>query len=151
MKLLLAVAALITLAAAPTPQAADQAAIREFKTILWPRAYAQGDVALLDRLLADDFQSIDGDGVVTDKAGELAWLRTKAPDPTGRSFRYVIERLDFVTPDTAIVSGTGYVGTLRDGKPAAMTYKSSNVLVKRGGLWRAVGSHVSGAKPTTSP
>jgi hypothetical protein len=37
----------------------------------WPRAYREQDVALLDRILADEFQMIDADGNWSTKAEEI--------------------------------------------------------------------------------
>ena len=48
---------------APTAVHADDYAIlREFKTVLWPQAYRTQDVELLDRMLHDSFEMIDGEG-----------------------------------------------------------------------------------------
>jgi hypothetical protein len=43
-------------------RSADEAALREIKEVLWPRAYFEQDTELLGRLLAPEFQMVDGDG-----------------------------------------------------------------------------------------
>ena len=40
----------------------DEAVLREFKTVLWQQAYRNQDTELLDRLLHDSFQMINGAG-----------------------------------------------------------------------------------------
>jgi len=111
----------------------DEQALRHFKTVLWPQAYRTGDTELLDRMLHDNFQMIDGDGNRSTKADELKWISENEWDPG--DFEYVVERLS-IYGNTAIVDGTGTA--------TSYTYKSSNVLIREDGEWRAVASHVSG-------
>jgi hypothetical protein len=122
----------------------DEKVLREIKEVLWPKAYREQDTALLDRLLADEFQMIDGSGLWSTKADEMKWVRENRPAYDSLTFK--IKRLDIFENGTAIVSGTGTVKG-RDGSGAYVAeYQSSNVLVKRKGVWRAVASHVSGYK-----
>ena len=114
----------------------DEQILRHFKTVLWPQAYRTQDTELLDRMLHDSFQMIDGDGNRSTKADELRWISENEWDPG--SFEYSIERLD-IYDGMAIVDGTGTA--------TSYTYKSSNVLLKEDGEWRAVASHVSGYRP----
>ncbi|HEX8191882.1 MAG TPA: nuclear transport factor 2 family protein [Allosphingosinicella sp.] len=132
------------------PSQADLAAeARRFKLELWPRAYAESNPALLEQLLAPEFQSIDADGVVSTRAEEIAFVRSKPRDPPGRAFRYDIQRLDILPNGTAIVSGTGHVSQpLADGTVRRFTYTSSNILIRRDGRWQAVASHLSGVRRT---
>lgn len=134
--ILLAIALLCSSCYAPTGD--DEAALRHLKTVLWPTAYRTQDVALLDRLLHDSFEMIDADGNRSTKQQELEYVRNNAWDPG--DFEYRIERLQIYRGTFAIIDGTGMA---RD-----YSYKSSNVLIKEGGEWRAVASHVSGV---TSP
>ena len=115
----------------------DEATLRHIKTVLWPQAYRTQDTELLGRLLDDSFQLIDGEGALSDKQGELDWIAQNQWDPG--AFEYRIERLDIYDGRMAIVAGTGDAENYR--------YKSSNVLIKRDGEWRAVASHVSGYEP----
>jgi ketosteroid isomerase-like protein len=126
-------------------QGDDEATLRHFKQVQWPKAYREQDTVLLDRLLATEFQLIDAGGEVTNKRDELAYIKAHKPGYT--SFVYTIDRLDVFENGTAIVSGTGLVtGTDPEGKPYRTTYKSSNVLIRRAGRWQAISSHVSGVK-----
>ncbi|MEM9619289.1 MAG: nuclear transport factor 2 family protein [Pseudomonadota bacterium] len=119
-------------------QASDEETLRHFKTVLWPQAYRTQDAELLGRLLHDSFQMIDGDGNRSTKEGEIDFVRNNEWDPG--TFEYRIERLDIYDNGLAIVDGAGIAENY--------TYKSSNVLIKEDGVWRAVASHVSGYKRT---
>ena len=125
--------------AAAEPSTSDEDVLREFKTVLWPHAYRNQDTELLDRLLHDSFQMIDGEGNRSTKQKELAWIAENAWSPG--KFEYRIERLDIFNGDTAIIDGTGVA--------EKYSYKSSNVLIKKDGQWRAVASHVSGYSERT--
>ena len=114
----------------------DEEILRHFKTVLWPQAYRTQDVELLDRMLDDSFQMIDAEGNRSTKDEELGWISNNAWNPG--NFEYRIERLDIYDGKLAIIDGTGEA----DG----YSYKSSNVLIKRGDKWRAIASHVSGFK-----
>lgn len=138
-------AAVLLLAAAPAiPQdrSADEKALRHIKEVEWPKAYREQDTALLDRILADEFQSIDDEGNWFTKAEEMDYIRKNKP--SYESFRFEIKRLEIFENGTAIVAGTGHIRG-RDAEGLyKVEYQSSNILIKRGGLWKAVASHVSG-------
>jgi hypothetical protein len=138
--------ALGTAAAAAADRSADEAALREIKEVLWPKAYFEQDTELLGRLLAPEFQMVDGDGNWTTRADELDWVSKNKPGYDSLTFE--IKRLDVFENGTAIAAGTGTVrGTDADG-PYVAQYQSTNVLIKRDGAWRAIASHVSGYKKT---
>lgn len=147
---------ILTLAAMATASAcsltpAEEQTLRDLKTRRWPAIYAQPDPAALDAFLHPQFQVIDGAGGVTKKAEEVAWLRTKAPDPPNRRFTYTIERLEVFPNCTAMISGQGRIEvTTAEGRRQVSTYRSSNVLIKVDGAWRPIASHVSGEKDEAS-
>ncbi|MBT8101180.1 MAG: DUF4440 domain-containing protein [Gammaproteobacteria bacterium] len=116
--------------------AGDEEALREFKTVLWPEAYRNQDVELLDRMLHDSFVVITDSGTVSTKQDELDFLKENDWDPG--EFEYRIDRLDIYESNFAIISGRGFAEDY--------SYTSSNVLVKQGGRWQAIGSHVSGVE-----
>ena len=120
----------------PAASADDEATLRHFKTVLWQQAYRMQDTDLLERLLHDDFAVIDDAGNVSTKQQELVWISENKWDPG--EFEYRIERLDIYDGRFAIIAGTGIA--------EAYIYKSSNVLIKDSGQWRAVSSHVSGVE-----
>ena len=134
LNLLLSLLALALLEAGPVLAKDDEETLRHFKTVLWPRAYRTQDVELLERLLHDSFQMIDAEGGRSTKSRELDWIAENAWNPG--SFEYRIERLDIYEGRVAIIDGTGLA--------ERYSYKSSNVLIKEDGEWRAVASHVSG-------
>ncbi|MBY6204137.1 nuclear transport factor 2 family protein [Halomonas denitrificans] len=127
----------------PSPgPATDEDLLRTLKTETWPRAYRTRDVALLESILAEEFVLIDANGGITDRRTELSTL----PDYrwTHDHFDYRIDHLEIIDHHTAIVAGTGEAHGTRDGTPYCLSYRSSNVLVRRDESWRAVLSHVSG-------
>jgi hypothetical protein len=119
----------------------DESVLRNFKTVLWPKAYLTQDTELLDELLHDSFQLIDVDGTRSSKQDQLEYVRSNKWNPG--NFKYVIDRLDIYDGAFAIVSGTGIADSY--------TYTSSNVLIKEDGKWRAIASHVSGYESKKSP
>jgi hypothetical protein len=134
----------IAVAHAATP-ASDEVELREIKEVLWPRAYREGDVALLDRLLAEEFRLIDPNGEWSDKATELAHVARSRW--VNRSFRFEIRRLEVFENGTAVVAGRGVAIGPESDPEGGYQYQSSNVLIRRAGRWQAIASHVSGVRP----
>ena len=112
--------------------------LRYLKEVEWPKAYREQDTILLDRILGEDFQMVSADGTWSDKAGQMERIKSAPMD--NDHFEFEIKRLEVKDNGTAIVAGTGHV--IRNGQE--MIYQSSNVLIKRGEVWKAVLSHVSG-------
>lgn len=118
--------------------AADKASLQYLKEVEWPQAYRQQDTALLDRILGDDFQMVSADGTWSDKDGQMK--RIKAAPMDHDYFSYEIKRLEILENGTAIIAGMGHIIN----GSTETTYQSSNILVKRDDIWKAVLSHVSG-------
>lgn len=137
-------AAILSPVPASADAAADEASLRHLKQVDWPRAYHTQDVALLGRILASEFQMVDGDGRWTTRADELAWVAANASAP--ETFRYEIRRLEIFGGDTAIVAGSGHMQGRDERGVWRTTWQSSNLLIKRDGRWQAIASHVSGVK-----
>ena len=127
-----------------TPANTDEQKLRHLKEVEWPKAYREQDTVLLDRILADEFKMIDSDGGYYTKRDELNYI--KKNKPTYTSFSFEIKRLEIFENNTAVVSGTGTIKNKDAQGPYTMTYQSSNVLIKRGGQWKAISSHTSGDK-----
>lgn len=121
-------------------ESAESEKITQLKEIDWPKAYASQDTTLLDRILHDEFEMIDGSGRWYSKSDEIDWITNNKTEYD--SFRYQIKRLDFFKNNTAIVSGTGHI--INKGKRSE--YQSSNVLIFEKERWQAISSHVSGYK-----
>jgi len=118
----------------------DKENLTYLKEVEWPKAYAEQDTLLLDRILGEDFQMIDQSGNRYAKTDELDWIKNNAAD--NDSFNYEIKRFQMLENGTVIIAGTGHIE--KDGVKSI--YQSSNVLIKRDGVWKAVLSHVSGFK-----
>jgi len=116
----------------------DRETLKYLKEVEWPKAYAEQDTILLDRILGEDFRMIDNSGEWHSKKDELEWIKNNAAQ--NDSFRFEIKRFDIMDNGTAFICGTGHI--LNDS--VKTIYQSSNVLVKREGIWKAVLSHVSG-------
>ncbi len=118
----------------------DKLELRLIKEVLWSKAYREQDTVLLDNILDGSFELIDGDGNRFGKRDELNWIKSNAM--VHDSFRYEIKRLDIYENGTAVVAGTGHIYN----DSTYSIYQSSNVLIKRDSLWKAILSHVSGFK-----
>ncbi|MBT8235484.1 MAG: DUF4440 domain-containing protein [Bacteroidia bacterium] len=116
----------------------DMDSLRYLKEVEWPNAYREQDTMLLDRILGDDFQMVTADGEWSNKA--LQMERIKAAPMDHDHFIYEIKRLEILENGTAIIAGTGHI--INDSTET--NYQSSNILIKREGIWKAVLSHVSG-------
>lgn len=116
----------------------DENILRNIKEIEWPKAYLEQDSALLDNILADDFEFIDANGIVTDKTYEIDWIKRNKINID--SMHYKIERLTIYKNGTAIISGTGF----QYNDSTITKYKSTNVFIKCECQWKAVASHNSG-------
>lgn len=129
---------------AQAPSKSDESTLRHLKEVEWPKAYRDQDQTLLNRILADEFQKIGADGTWTTKKQELEYIKANKPDYD--TFRFEIKRLEIFENGTAIVAGTGHItGKDKEGEYKVL-YQSSNILIKRGGVWKAISSHVSGVK-----
>ncbi len=128
-----------------SPQKTDLEILTYLKEVEWPKAYREQDVQLLDRILAEEFQMISNDGSWSTKAQELADIQKSKP--TYDSFRFEIKRLEIFENQTAVIAGEGHIyASDKSGKKTYTTYQSSNILIKRRGLWKAINSHVSGVR-----
>lgn len=122
----------------------DEKALRHLKQVEWPKAYREQDTVLLERILADEFQMIGSDGEWSNKKEQLRYISTHKPNY--ESFTFEINRLEIFENNTAIVLGTGTIRRKDKDGMYDLVYQSSNVLIKRGTLWKAIASHTSGDK-----
>lgn len=143
----LTVLAAATIHAQARTETADERELRQLKEERWPKAYRDGDVALLDSILAPEFRLIGASGNWSTKQDELDYVAKHRP--AYRAFRFEIVRLEVFENGTAIVAGRGVVTGDATDPNVVFEYQSSNVLIKRDGRWQAVSSHVSGVRPIT--
>jgi len=116
--------------------------LRHIKEVEWPRAYREQDTVLLDKILADEFKMIGSDGEYSDKAHQIQYIKTHKPNYI--SFKFQIRRLEIFENGTAVVSGTSTIRRKDEKGEYDLIYQSSNVLIKRNGVWKAISSHTSG-------
>ncbi|HEV3141809.1 MAG TPA: nuclear transport factor 2 family protein [Vicinamibacterales bacterium] len=140
-----AAAAIVTLACA-VPVAAQRATpsvekeIRVMET-QWNDARAHADVAALDRMLADGWTVVHGDGTINTKAEYLADLKSGA-----RKFDGGVEVSDFtvrVYGDTAIAAGKSESKVTISGQPQGGPLRFTRVYVRRDGRWIMIASHAT--------
>lgn len=101
----------------------------------WTTAHLQGDVATIERLMADDYVKINADGSLTDKATNLA---TYQPDErfweVARGDEYDVR----IYGDTALVIGRWTARGVNHGERFDYRARFLSVYVKRHGQWQMV-------------
>ena len=138
------VCALLLAFAAPTAaQHATSAVEKEIRALedQWNDARAHADVAALDRLLAEGWTVVHGDGTMNTKAEYLADLKSGA-----RKFAGGVVVKDFtvrVYGDTAIAAGTSESTVTINGKPQGGSLRFTRVYVKRDGRWIMIATHAT--------
>ena len=75
--------------------------------------------SLLDRILAPEFQMVDGDGNWSSKAEELAWVAKNKPSYD--SLTFAIRRLDVFENGTAIAAGKGTIRGTDETDPTSLS------------------------------
>jgi uncharacterized protein (TIGR02246 family) len=98
-------------------------------------AELKGDGNALEKLYADDYTAIRGDGSLITKvqeiekmkSGNLKWETNEIKDLKIR-----------VYGNTAITTDLSFFKNVRDGKPRTGTNRTSRVWVKEGGNWKCV-------------
>lgn len=120
------------------------AELTEIKVNEWRRIYAERDANALEVFLADDFKVLSPAGNVSTKVEEVTYLRNTPPAEEQSDFIYTIKDILFQGDDVAVIFGHGdSTRTTDDGEPCHHRYWSSNTLVRDGGEWKALFSHVS--------
>src|SRR5215212_7062101 len=106
----------------------------------WGEAFERKDLATLDRLMADEYILTDPLGNVRSKAESLAALKTNEVNFESTQSDGVKVRIN---GDTAVVTGRSRFRGRYKGWSMAGQYQYTDVLVKRSGVWQAVGSHIT--------
>ncbi|HEV2761909.1 MAG TPA: nuclear transport factor 2 family protein, partial [Pyrinomonadaceae bacterium] len=101
----------------------------------WIRANIKADKKALERILADEYRGVAGDGTAQTKEQYLATIQ---PDRTARSWASEDVKLDF-EGDKAVISGV-LIWNSTDG---TRRYRFADSFVKRDGRWQAVSSVTS--------
>ena len=103
----------------------------------WTEAGIKKDVAAFDRIVADDWISVDFEGNVVNKAAAIADLKSGASSSASVDLGEMKVR---VYGDTAIVIGSDTEKSTYKGKDSSGHYVWTDVFVKRNGRWQAVSS-----------
>jgi ketosteroid isomerase-like protein len=121
------------------PANADEDAVRRMESD-WGDAFERHDLAALDQFMADEYILTDPLGNVRSKAESLAAIETN-------QLHFESTRSDDVkvriNGDTAVVTGRSTFRGRYKGWSMAGRYQYTDVLVKRHGTWKAVGSHIT--------
>lgn len=106
-------------------------------------AFMRNDATAIDTLLADDFTLTDSRGRVSGR--QEAVVAAQAREFKYSEFRNVDQRIRFYLGDgVAIVTGRTLIeGTTVDGSHFRQDLPFTDTLVRLGGRWRMVASHVS--------
>jgi ketosteroid isomerase-like protein len=127
--------------ATPPERAVDEAAIRKGAAD-WAGAFTRGDVAAVDRLLADDFVGTGKDGTLYGKQTMLGWVRA-GPNLTASATTVTTIRFH---GDIAIATGTdAMVGP----SPELRRIKSiwTDIWIRRDGRWQVIAAHDMAGTP----
>lgn len=103
-------------------------------------AFRLADLASVERLLAPEFTLVNSDATVQKRAEVIAEIRSGDP-------KYEVFRNHSMTAhvfgDAAIVQGITSLKGTSGGKPFATDVRFTDTLIKSGGEWRLVVSHVT--------
>ena len=135
------------LVASVSAQRATPAVEKEIRAMetQWNDARAHADVVALDRMLADGWTVVHGDGTINTKAEYLADLKSGA-----RKFDGGVEISDFsvrVYGDTAIAAGKSESKVTINGQPQGGSLRFTRVYVKRDGRWIMIATHATRRVP----
>ena len=101
----------------------------------WADALVKRDVAVVQQIYADEYVDTDPDGVVTNKAQDLANLTSGALKLAAQT---LADLKVHVYGDVGVVHGSyTQKGTLQ-GKDVSGTFRFTDVFVKRSGRWQCV-------------
>jgi ketosteroid isomerase-like protein len=106
----------------------------------WADAEVRKDVAVLDRLLADDFTNTVPEGKVFTKAQFMADFKSGEDVSTSQVLSDMKVR---VYGDTAVVTYVEQAKETYKGRDISGTSRWTDTWVKRGGSWQCVASHGS--------
>ena len=118
----------------------------------YDHAQVKGDGAELRRLVADDYVLINSSGRVQNKSELIADYL--APGYKIEPFK-VLEPVEKVWNDGAVMGGVVNLKGLSEGKPFAVTLRFADIWAKRKGKWQVIYTHVSkpaadGSQPSSS-
>ena len=103
-------------------------------------AWVKRDVALFDRVIADDYTWTAPYGIVSTKAQSLATLKSGEDVVTS----WVVDEMKVrVYGDAAVVTGRSTIKETYKGEDVSGQYRWTDTWVKRAGGWQCVAGHSS--------
>lgn len=141
------IVALATLALGAGGQNGSPNVEREIRVMehQWNDARAKADVAVLNRILIDDWTVTHGDGTTDSKARYLADLKSGA-----RQFSGAVTEDDVtvrVYGDTAVVAGSSNSTVALNGQPQGGALHFTRVYIRRDGAWKMIVSQATRRQP----
>jgi ketosteroid isomerase-like protein len=106
----------------------------------WADALLKADQAVIDRIEASDWTLTDPEGKLVTKAKADADLKSGTVKFESINLDELKVR---VYSDTAIVNGLETEKSKYQGKDTSGQYCFTDVFIKRGGHWKAIGTHIS--------
>jgi hypothetical protein len=135
---------LITVSLLVVPQAWSQGgnAEQQIKTLLDQTIAAQlkADTKFFEKIDADDYTTIRGDGSVLTKAQEIEGFKSGVIKYEAADLKDVKVR---VYGNTAITTVLLTISNIRNGKPYSGTIRSTRVWVKQKGNWKCVANQAT--------
>jgi uncharacterized protein (TIGR02246 family) len=125
---------LISIALGADSKPGDAEAARQAERA-WAQAAIKGDVAALDKILADDLTHTHGAGRTESKAQFLEAIRSGAQKYEAIDYGEINVR---VYGATAIVTSEPNIRTVNSGQPSSSHSRFLHVYVKQSGMWRLV-------------
>jgi ketosteroid isomerase-like protein len=111
----------------------------------WHNAYVRHDAAPLERILADEYIAISGNGGSSNKAQAIAGLKA---DTTTYEYSTPYDMDMRFYGDTVVVIGrTKEKGRTQNGTEFIVEYRWTDVFVKRKGSWQCVAAQVARVPP----
>jgi len=135
---------LITVSLLVVPQAWSQGgnAEQQIKTLLDQTIAAQlkADTKFFEKIDADDYTTIRGDGSVLTKAQEIEGFKSGVIKYEAADLKDVKVR---VYGNTAVTTALLTISNIRNGKPYSGTIRSTRVWVKQKGNWKCVANQAT--------
>ena len=151
MKTLVAVALVALFTGTSAVASADPAAAVRAAERAWLDAYEQGDLAAMDRIVADGFVITYQDGNTQTKADILAMLRQAvAAGYKGSAIVTEGTTAHRFGEDTVVLRGIVVTEMLVKGEARTMRSQYTDTWVRLDGQWRVAASHLSTA-PAVKP
>lgn len=131
----------------PAQEAAIEAGIKEL-SMQWSTAILKKDAAILERIWAPDFVSVEPSGKRTTKADGIAELKASTERPTVSEASSIDVRVYGGGTVAVDIGDYRETGKDKDGKPYQRSSRFTNVWVLKDGAWRCVSGHSSDLAPT---